>query len=70
MASEDAGIDLIAIGRLAKAMAFISGSNDPVTVALRRAADTKAEADIKKARMMFLQLKPGTRAAAFAFLND
>lgn len=70
MASDDAGIDLNAIGRLAKAMAFISGADDPVTVALRRAAATQAEADIKKARLMFLQLKPGTRAAAFAFLND
>ena len=51
-------------------MAFISGADDPTAKALRKAADTQAEADIKKARQMFLALKPGTRAAAFAFLND
>ena len=65
-----ASIDLAAIARLAKAMAFIVGENDPTTRALRKAAETRAEADVKKARLMFLQLKPGTRAAAFAFLND
>ncbi|MCX7351494.1 MAG: hypothetical protein NTZ54_18930 [Alphaproteobacteria bacterium] len=70
MATDAAAIDLAAIGRLAKAMAFISGADDPTAKALRKAADTQAEADIKKARQMFLALKPGTRAAAFAFLND
>lgn len=65
-----ATIDLAAIARLAKAMTFISGADDPTAKALRKAAETQAEADIKKARLMFLQLKPGTRAAAFAFLND
>ena len=70
MATDAAAIDLAAIGRLAKAMAFISGADDPTAKAQRKAADTQAEADIKKARQMFLALKPGTRAAAFAFLND
>ena len=70
MATDAAAIDLAAIGRLAKAMAFISGADDPTAKALRKAADTQAEADIRKARQMFLALKPGTRAAAFAFLND
>lgn len=70
MATDAASIDPAAIARLAKAMAFISGPDDPTAKALRKAADSKAEADIKRARLMFLQLKPGTRAAAFAFLND
>lgn len=65
-----ASIDLAAIARLARALDFISGADDPTARALRKAAETRAEADIKKARLMFLQLKPGTRAAAFAFLND
>ena len=67
---DSAAIDLAAIARLAKAMAFIAGATDPTTLALRKAAETQADADIKKARQMFLALKPGTRAAAFAFLAD
>ena len=70
MAIDGAAIDLAAIARLAKAMAFISGASDPTAKALRKAAETQDESDIKKARQMFLALKPGTRAAAFAFLND
>ena len=70
MAMDSAAIDLAAIARLAKAMAFIAGATDPTTLALRKAAETQADADIKKARQMFLALKPGTRAAAFAFLAD
>ena len=70
MAVDAASIDLAAIARLAKAMAFIAGASDPTTLALKKAAATQAEADIKKARQMFLALKPGTRAAAFAFLAD
>ena len=69
MAIDGAMIDLAAIGRLAKAMAFISGADDPTAKALRKAAATQDDADVKKARQMFLALKPGTRAAAFAFLN-
>lgn len=70
MTMDAATIDLAAIARLAKALTFINGASDPTTLALRKAAETQAEADIKKARQMFLALKPGTRAAAFAFLND
>lgn len=70
MAMDAATIDLAAIGRLARAMAFIAGESDPTTLALHKAAETQAEADIKKARLAFLALKPGTRAAAFAFLQD
>ena len=70
MAIDAASIDLEAIARLAKAMAFIAGASDPTTIALRKAAETREEADVRKARQMFLALKPGTRAAAFAFLAD
>ena len=70
MTMDAATIDLAAIARLAKALTFINGASDPTTLALSKAAETQAEADIKKARQMFLALKPGTRAAAFAFLND
>jgi hypothetical protein len=70
MAGDDTTIDLAAMGRLAKALAFISGEDHPVTIALRKAAETQGQADIKAARQMFLQLKPATRAAALAFLKD
>jgi hypothetical protein len=70
MAMNEASIDLVAIGRLAKAMAFISGADHPTTIALQRAADSQAESDIKKARLLFLQLKPGVRQAAFAMMED
>jgi len=70
MAMNEASIDLVAIGRLAKAMALISGADHPTTIALQRAADSQAESDIKKARLLFLQLKPGVRQAAFAMMED
>lgn len=58
------------MGRLAKALAFICGPSDPVTVALQKAADTGAAADIKQARALFMKLKPGDRRAALAMIND
>lgn len=63
-------IDREALGRLAKALAFISGADHPVTKACRTAADTGAEADIKKARAAFMKLKHGERQAAFAMIAD
>lgn len=62
--------DREAIGRLAKALAFIRGAENPVTQAMRRAADTGTEADIKKARTAFMKLKPGERQAAFAMIEE
>lgn len=65
-----ADIDIMPIGRLAKALAFIAGDAHPTTIALRRAADSRAESDIKKARLLFLRLKPGVRQAALAMMED
>ncbi len=62
--------DREAIGRLAKALAFIRGADDTVTATMKRAADTGAEADIKKARAAFLKLKTGERQAAFAMIAE
>jgi hypothetical protein len=70
MALNEAVIDIVAIGRLAKALAFIAGASHPTTIALQRAAESQAESDIKRARLLFLQLKPGVRQAAFAMMED
>ena len=58
------------IGRLAKALAFICGPDHPTTVALKAAAESGSESDIKKARTLFLKLKPGDRQAALTMLED
>jgi hypothetical protein len=63
-------IDRAAMGRLAKALVFICGADHPTTVALKTAAETGAERDIKHARALFLRLKPGDRRAAFTMLED
>lgn len=65
---EEAKIDREAMGRLAKALAFIKGANDPTAAALKQAAESGVEADIKKARTLFLRLKPGDRRAALSML--
>lgn len=62
--------DREAIGRLAKALAFIRGADNPVTAVMKRAAETGTEADIKKARAAFMKLKTGERQAAFAMIAD
>ncbi|HUU67793.1 MAG TPA: hypothetical protein VMW57_11035 [Methyloceanibacter sp.] len=63
-------IDPAAMGRLAKALAFICGPEHPTTVALHKAAESGAERDIKAARALFLKLKTGDRRAALAMLSD
>jgi len=63
-------IDPAAMGRLAKTLAFICGPDHPTTVALRAAAASGSERDIKNARTLFLRLKPGDRRAALAMLSD
>lgn len=67
---DETKIDRAAMGRLAKALAFIRGPDDPATVALRTAAETGADRDIKKARKAFLELKPSDRRAALTMLQD
>ena len=65
---EEAKIDRAAMGRLAKALAFICSPDHPTTVALEAAANSGSEQDIKKARTLFLKLKPADRRAAMAML--
>ncbi len=67
---EEAKIDRAAMGRLAKALDFICGPDHPTTVALRAAAESGSEQEIKKARTLFLRLKPGDRRAALTRLAD
>ena len=67
---DEATIDRKAMGRLAKALAFICGSDHPTTVALKAAAESGAERDIKNARTLFLRLKQTERRAALAMLAD
>lgn len=65
----DIGIDRETMGRLAKALAFIRDPADPAVVALRKAAESGEERDIRQARALFLKLKPGDRSAALATLG-
>lgn len=65
---DETKIDPAAMGRLAKAMAFICGPDHATTRALRAAAESGSDQDIKKARMLFLKLKPGDRRAALNML--
>jgi len=63
-------IDREAMGRLAKALAFICGTDHPATVALKVAGESGAERDIRNARTLFLRLKQSERRAALAMLED
>ena len=67
---DEKAIDRAAMGRLAKALLFICGPDHPTTVALKAAAESGSERDIKNARTLFLRLKPGDRRAAMAMLGD
>jgi hypothetical protein len=63
-------IDRAAMGRLAKALRFICGPDNPTTLALQAASDSGSERDIKAARALFLKLKPSDRRSALAMLED
>lgn len=67
---EETKIDRAAMGRLSKALAFICGADHPTTRALKLAADSGKESDIKHARTLFLRLKPGERRAALTMLSE
>ena len=67
---DETTIDRAAMGRLAKALAFICGAAHPTTKALQAAADSGADRDIKAARTSFLKLKQSERRAAFAMIAD
>ena len=55
---------------MAKALVFICGADNSTTVALKAAAESGSEREIKKARALFLKLKPGDRRAAMTMLDD
>jgi Ribonuclease G/E len=67
---DETTIDRAAMARLAKALQFICGADHPTTIALRTAAESGSERDIKNARAQFLKLKPGDRRAALTMIND
>ncbi len=67
---EEVKIDREAMGRLAKALAFICGPDHPTTVALKAAAESGSEQEITKARKLFLSLKSRDRRAALTMLAD
>ena len=67
---EDPIIDRAAMGKLAKALAFICSPDHPTTLALKAAAESGSEKDIKAARAAFLKLKPADRRSALAMLRD
>ena len=67
---EEIKIDRAAMGRLAKALVFICGPDDPTAVALKAAAESGSEQDITKARKLFLGLKPRDRRAALTMIAD
>mgnify|MGYP007062785174 FL=1 len=67
---DEVKIDAAAMGKLAKALAFICGPDHATTIALKTAAESGTDRDIKKARTLFLRLKPGDRRAALTMLAD
>ncbi len=67
---DEAKIDPAAMGRLAKALEFICSADHPTALALAAAAESGSEKDIKKARTLFLRLKPAERRAALTMLAD
>ena len=58
------------MGRLAKSLFFICGTDNVTALALQAAAESGTERDIKKAYALFLKLKPGDRRAALASLVE
>lgn len=67
---DETKIDQAAMGRLAKALAFICGADHPTTKALAKASESGTAKDIKDARTLFLRLKPGERNAALEMIRD
>ncbi len=57
-------------GACLKLWFFICGPDHPTTVALKTAAASGSDRDIKSARTLFLKLKPGDRRAALTMLAD
>ena len=62
-------LDAAMMAKLASALSFICGADHPCTVALKKAAESKAAGDIKKAHAQFKKLEPSKRAAALNMLR-
>jgi hypothetical protein len=62
-------LDPAMMAKLASALAFICGADHACTVALKKAAETGAAADAKKAHALFKKLEPSRRAAALNMLR-
>lgn len=67
---DETKIDRETMAKLAKAVAFICGAEHATTVAMKAAAESGTAGDIKKARALFLKLKPGQREAALSMLSS
>ena len=65
-----AGADLAALAKLAQALNFICGADDPATIAMKKAASTGNAEDVKKARALFSRLKPGSQQAALNLMEE
>jgi len=57
------------MAKLGSALSFICGADHPCTVALKKAAESKAAGDIKKAHALFKKLEHSKRAAALNMLR-
>lgn len=62
--------DLDAMSRLVRALTFICGADHPSTLAMQRAVGSGDPRDIKRARALFADLKPGDRQAALAMIAE
>ena len=67
---DETKIDQAAMGRLAKALAFICGADHATTKALQKASESGTAKDIKDARTLFLRLKHSERTAALEMIKD
>jgi hypothetical protein len=62
--------DIGAMAKLARALSFICGGDHPTTMAMQKAAASGDAEDIKRARALFVQLKPGSQKAAMAMIEE
>ncbi len=66
----DTKIDRETMGRLAKALSFITSAEDPAVVAMKLAAESGEAKDIKHARTLFLKVSSTHRNGALAMIMD
>jgi hypothetical protein len=70
MGVSELAIDRAAMERMAKAVAFVCGKDRQTAVALKLAAESGSDSDVKKARTLFLRLNPRDRRAALAMIES